>query len=90
MESWEKLILKKLEISPSKRTFGAYIYYLLSTGVDKFSVKGPFILSGPEIRSDVQLKKPIYLTDIAPILSRLLKMPFLRYTQGNTLFESFE
>ena len=49
----------------------------------------PFWLSGPQIRSNYELKSPVNLLDIAPTVARLLHIPPHREWEGRCIDEAF-
>lgn len=82
--------LKYPDVYDAKRCFGAHVYYLPTEKFGNFSNSVPLIMSGPGIKKNIKLKKPVNLIDLAPTLSDLLDFPKPRNTEGRVLYELFE
>lgn len=79
--------MKRPESSKARECFGAHAYYLPDTKFGNYSVSVPLIFSGPGIKSGVQIKDPVNLTDLAPTFAHLLGIPKPKDTQGRILTE---
>lgn len=51
---------------------------------------GVFIISGPGLKSNVRLSKPINLTDILPTMLYILNLPIAKDMDGKPFLEAFE
>jgi len=80
----------KSEVYGAERVFGAHAYYLPTARSRNFTVSAVLIMSGPGIRRGVELKKPIYLTDLAPTLAHLMALPVPKDAEGRILYEALE
>jgi predicted AlkP superfamily phosphohydrolase/phosphomutase len=74
----------------SKRFFGAHAYYTPDTKFGDFSITAPLIISGKEIAKGEKLNEVINLTDIAPTLSYLLKIPKPKQATGSIIYDVLE
>jgi len=84
-----ELIIKG-KIYDARKVFGAHAYYLPSTRVGEYTISSVFAMMGPAIKRLGYMKKPIYLTDIAPTIAYLLNIPRPRDSTGRVLYESIE
>ncbi|MHA1255913.1 MAG: alkaline phosphatase family protein [Promethearchaeota archaeon] len=82
--------LKYPDVYDAKKCFGAHVYYLPTEKFGNFSNSVPLIMSGPGVKKNIKLKKPVNLVDLAPTLSDLLEIPKPRNTEGRVLYELFE
>ncbi len=70
-----KKLMRKGAVYPAKRCFGAHAYYLPTKKYGPYSIRVPFIMSGPGVKSNVILHKQINLIDRAPTFAKLLNIP---------------
>lgn len=63
----------------------AHHQYLPWAKLDDFSVRGILILSGPGIKRNLKIKRPVWIVDIAPTLACLLGIPAPRQAEGNAI-----
>ncbi|MBD3228220.1 MAG: hypothetical protein GF329_08520 [Candidatus Lokiarchaeota archaeon] len=80
----------KSEVYEPVVNFGAHAYYLPTEKVGEYSVSVPIIISGPGIKKDIEIKKPVNLIDFAPTISHLLGIPRPKDSSGRVLYELFE
>jgi len=72
------------------RVTGIHGYYTPNEKVGDFSNAAVLIMKGPGIKKGVELKKPVRLTDIAPTIAHLLKIPPPRDSDGRIIYEALE
>ena len=82
-----KRTMKRPETSKARNCFGAHAYYLPDTKFGNYSVSVPLVFSGPGIKSGVQIKETVSLTDLAPTFAQLLGIPHPKDAQGRVLTE---
>ena len=82
--------LKYPDVYDAKRCFGAHVYYLPTEKFGNFSNSVPLIMSGPGVKENIKLNKPVNLIDLAPTLSYLLEIPKPKNADGRILYELFE
>lgn len=63
----------------------AHHQYLPWAKLGDFSVRGILILSGPGIKRNLKIKRPVWMVDIAPTLAYLLGIPAPRQAEGNAI-----
>ena len=77
-------------VRDQSRVTGIHGYYLPNERVGDFSNAAVLIMKGPGIKKGVELKKPIRLTDIAPTIAHLLRIPPPKDSDGRVIYEALE
>ncbi len=83
-------LLVKAEAFNAQVNFAAHAYYLPTAKLGNYTISVPLIMTGPSIKKNIELKRPINLIDVAPTLAHLLQIPTPRNSQGRVIHELLE
>ncbi len=54
------------------------------------SLKAVLIMAGPGVKKNYELKRPVWLVDVAPTIAHLMNIPSPRQAEGKVLYEIFQ
>jgi len=53
------------------------------------SLKAVLVMAGPGLKRNYELKRPVWLVDVAPTIAHLMGIPSPKQAEGKTLYEAF-
>ncbi|RKY73539.1 phosphodiesterase, partial [candidate division KSB1 bacterium] len=53
------------------------------------SLKAVLVMAGPGLKRNYELKRPVWLVDVAPTIAYLMGIPSPKQAEGKTLYEAF-